>query len=235
MSIDVHHLSKRFQHQFAVEHLSFRIEQGQVVGLLGPNGAGKSTTMRMLTGYLSPSEGEVYICGYNMQKETLRAKRQIGYLPEHTPLYLDMYVQEYLQLMGSMHGLERKMCINRTHAVVEQCGIGEMQYKKLGALSKGYRQRVGLAQALIHNPPVLILDEPTTGLDPNQIHHMRAVIKELSREKAILLSTHIMQEVNAICDRVMILYQGKLRLSAPLHELTQQGSLEDIFAQLTRL
>lgn len=235
MSIDVHHLSKRFHHQLAVDQLDFNIKQGQVVGLLGPNGAGKSTTMRMLTGYLSPSEGEVHICGYDMQKETLQAKKQIGYLPEHNPLYLDMYVHEYLRLMGSIHGLNRKMCITRTHKVVEQCGIGDMQHKKLGALSKGYRQRVGLAQALMHNPPVLILDEPTTGLDPNQIHHMRAVIKELSHEKAILLSTHILQEVTASCDQVMILYQGKLRLSASLDELTQQGSLEDVFTQLTRL
>jgi ABC-2 type transport system ATP-binding protein len=235
MSIDVLHLSKQFHGHTVVDQLNFRIEQGQVVGLLGPNGAGKSTTMRMLTGYLSPSEGEVYICGYNVQKKTIQAKKQIGYLPEHNPLYLDMYVHEYLHLMGSMHGLRKQVCITRAHEVVEQCGIGDMQYKKLGALSKGYRQRVGLAQALMHNPPVLILDEPTTGLDPNQIHHMRAVIKELSREKSILLSTHIMQEVTAICDQVMILYQGKLCLSAPLAELTQQGSLEDTFARLTQL
>ncbi len=234
MSIDVHHLSKRFHHQLVVDQLNFKIEQGQVVGLLGPNGAGKSTTMRLLTGYLAPSEGEVYICGYDLQKETTQAKRQIGYLPEHNPLYLDMYVHEYLHLMGSVHGLARKKSISRAHDVVEQCGIGDMQHKKLGALSKGYRQRVGLAQALMHNPPVLILDEPTTGLDPNQIHHMRAVIKELSHEKVILLSTHMMQEVTAICDQVMILYQGKLRLSAPLDELTQQGSLEDVFTQLTQ-
>jgi ABC-2 type transport system ATP-binding protein len=234
MSIEVHHLSKRFHHQLVVDQLNFRIGQGQIVGLLGPNGAGKSTTMRMLTGYLAPSEGAVYIGGYDLQKDTSHAKRQIGYLPEHNPLYLDMYVHEYLHLMGTVHGLARQKSIARAHEVVEQCGIGDMQHKKLGALSKGYRQRVGLAQALLHNPSVLILDEPTTGLDPNQIHHMRAVIKELSREKAILLSTHMMQEVTAICDQVMILYQGKLRLFAPLDELTQQGSLEDVFTQLTQ-
>ncbi len=234
MSIDVHHLSKRFHHQLAVDQLSFRITQGEVVGLLGPNGAGKSTTIRMLTGYLTPSEGTVYICGYDIQKETLQAKRQIGYLPEHNPLYVDMYVHEYLHLMGSIHGLNRKAYISRAHEVVALCEIGDMQYKKLGALSKGYRQRVGLAQALMHDPPVLILDEPTTGLDPNQIHHMRKVIKELSREKAILLSTHIMQEVTAICDRVVILSQGQLRLSAQLDGLRQEGSLEDVFAQLTQ-
>lgn len=235
MSIDAHHLSKRFSQQLVVDQLSFRIEKGQVVGLLGPNGAGKSTTMRMLTGYLPPSEGKVYIGGYDLQKETLQAKRQIGYLPEHNPLYLDMYVHEYLHLMGSIHGLSKQAYIARAQEVVQQCGIQDMRHKKLGELSKGYRQRVGLAQALMHNPSVLILDEPTTGLDPNQIHHMRAAIKELSREKAILLSTHIMQEVTAICDRVMILHQGRLLLSARLDELAQQGSLEDVFTKLTRV
>lgn len=234
MSIDVHDLSKKFQGQVAVDQLNFKIKPGQVVGLLGPNGAGKSTTMRMLTGYLAPSQGEIYICGYDLQKETLQAKKQIGYLPEHNPLYLEMYVHEYLHLMGNVRGLQKKICKTRAHELIEQCAIGDMQYKKLGALSKGFRQRVGLAQALLHNPPVLILDEPTTGLDPNQIQHMRGLIKELSREKAILLSTHILQEVTAVCDQVLILHQGKLRLSASLNELTQQGSLEGFFTRLTQ-
>jgi ABC-2 type transport system ATP-binding protein len=224
MSIDVYQLSKHFQHKIAVDQLTFKVEKGQIVGLLGPNGAGKSTTMRMLTGYIAPSEGEIYICGYNLNKDPFKAKKKIGYLPEQNPLYLDMYVHEYLRFMGSIHGLGKKECVKRAKEVVKQCGIEDMQNKKLGALSKGYRQRVGLAQALIHDPEVLILDEPTAGLDPNQLHHIRGVIKELGREKAILFSTHIMQEVEAICDKVIIIYQGKLRLSASLDELAQYSN-----------
>lgn len=224
MSIDVYRLSKKFYTNTVVDQLTFRVEKGQILGLLGPNGAGKSTTMRMLTGYIEPSEGEIYICGYNLKKEPLEAKKNIGYLPEHNPLYLDMYVHEYLRFMGSLHGLSKKKCVERAFEVVEQCGIRTMQNKRIGELSKGYRQRVGLAQALMHNPSVLILDEPTTGLDPNQLHQMREVIKELSRERSILLSTHIMQEVESICDRVIIMHQGKLCLAATLDELADQAN-----------
>ncbi|OJW71475.1 MAG: gliding motility-associated ABC transporter ATP-binding subunit GldA [Candidatus Amoebophilus sp. 36-38] len=224
MSIVVHKLSKHFQHKIVVDQLDFQVEKGQIVGLLGPNGAGKSTTMRMLTGYIPPSEGEIHICNHNLNKSPLKAKKNIGYLPEHNPLYTEMYVHEYLRFMGTIHGLGKSKSIKRAQEVVAQCGIGDMQNKKLGALSRGYRQRVGLAQALIHDPAVLILDEPTAGLDPNQLNYIRGVIKELGREKAILFSTHIMQEVEAICDRVLILHQGTLRLSATLDELAQYGS-----------
>lgn len=224
MSIDVYKLSKSFQDRTVVDQLTFRVEKGEIVGLLGPNGAGKSTTMRMLTGYLPPSEGQIYICGYDISKAPISAKKNIGYLPEHNPLYLDMYLHEYLRFMGNIHGLSKKKSIKRAYEVVAQCGITDIQNKKLGALSKGYRQRVGLAQALMHDPAVLILDEPTGGLDPNQLQYIRGVIKELSREKAILFSTHIMQEVEAICDRVLIIHQGKLCLSAKLDELTQHST-----------
>lgn len=234
MSIVVQDLSKKFHQQVVVKQLNFNISIGQVVGLLGPNGSGKSTTMRMLSGYALPSAGTIHICGYNMQKAPLKAKSQIGYLPEKNPLYPYMYVREYLYLMGSIHNLAKGICTKRIDEVIEQCDIKDMQHKQLGALSKGYQQRVGVAQALLHDPTVLILDEPTTGLDPHQIYHMRAIIKELSREKAILLSTHIMQEVNAICDHVMILYRGELRLSMPLNAFSNAESLETIFTQVTK-
>ncbi|ACE05666.1 hypothetical protein Aasi_0222 [Candidatus Amoebophilus asiaticus 5a2] len=224
MSIDISKLSKHFQNKTVVDHLTFRVKKGEILGLLGPNGAGKSTTMKMLTGYIQPSEGKIYICGYDLNKESLKAKKNIGYLPEHNPLYLDMYVHEYLQFMGSIHGLGKRACIQRARLVVEQCDIGDVQNKKLGVLSKGYRQRVGLAQALMHDPTVLVLDEPTTGLDPNQLHHIRQLIKELGREKAIIFSTHIMQEVEAVCDQVIIMHHGKLCLTATLSELDQQCS-----------
>lgn len=224
MSIDVYRISKHFQDKKVVDQLTFKVDKGQIVGLLGPNGAGKSTTMRMLTGYIQPSEGVVCVCGYDINKNPLKAKKKIGYLPEHNPLYLDMYVHEYLRFMGSLYGMGKKKCITRAYEVVAQCGIGDMQNKKLGTLSKGYRQRVGLAQTLMHDPDVLILDEPTVGLDPNQLSHIRELIKELSREKAVLLSTHIMQEVEAICDRVLVINQGKLCLAASLNELAQKGN-----------
>lgn len=230
MSIEVYKLSKHFQEQRVVDQLSFRVEKGQVLGLLGPNGAGKSTTIRMITGYLQPSEGEAYICGYDINKQPRQAKKHMGYLPEHNPLYLDMYVHEYLRLMGRIHGLSRKQGIARAQEVVTRCGITEMQNKKLGALSKGYRQRVGLAQALIYDPAVLILDEPTTGLDPNQLREIRSLIREVSQEKAVILSTHIMQEVEALCDRVVILNQGKVCIEATLAELAAQGNDQFIVA-----
>lgn len=234
MSIVARNLTKIFHQQVAVHQLSFEIPIGQVVGLLGPNGSGKSTTMRMLTGYISPSAGSIHICGHDMQREPLKAKRQIGYLPEKNPVYPDMYVREYLYLMGCMHQLSTRLCKERIDEVIAQCDLKDMQHKKISALSKGYQQRVGLARALLHHPQVLILDEPTTGLDPHQIHHMRAVIKELSREKAILLSTHIMQEVEAICDHVFILYRGELRLSRSLRTLQPEERLETVFVQATQ-
>lgn len=224
MSIEVYKLSKHFQEQTVVDQLSFSVEKGQVLGFLGPNGAGKSTTMRMITGYLKPSEGAIYVCDYDISKHPRQARKKVGYLPEHNPLYLDMYVHEYLRFMGSIHGLSSKQCIAKAKEVVAWCGITEMQNKKLGKLSKGYRQRIGLAQALIHDPAVLILDEPTTGLDPNQLREIRSLIREVSQEKAVILSTHIMQEVEALCDRVVIINQGKMRIEATLEELAAQSS-----------
>lgn len=224
MSIVVHKLSKHFQKQTVVDQLTFSVEKGQVLGFLGPNGAGKSTVMRMITGYLEPSEGEIYVCDYDITKHPRQARSKIGYLPEHNPLYLGMYVHEYLRFMGSIHGLSSKQCIAKAKEVVGRCGISDMQNKKLGTLSKGYRQRIGLAQTLMHNPAVLILDEPTTGLDPNQLHEIRSLIREVSQEKSVILSTHIMQEVEALCDRVMIINQGKICIEATLEELAAQSS-----------
>ncbi len=223
-SIVVDQLSKRFKQQIVVHQLSFPVVKGQTLGFLGPNGAGKSTTMRMLTGYLRPSGGSIHVCGHDLSKHPRQAQQCIGYLPEHNPLYLEMYVHEYLQLMGSIHGLRRKQCLARAKEVVERCGIIEMQNKKIKTLSKGYRQRVGLAQALIHDPAVLILDEPTTGLDPNQLREIRTLIKEVSRDKAVILSTHIMQEVEALCDQVLIINYGRMIAHDTLANLATPSS-----------
>lgn len=222
--VEVHQLSKHFNNQTAVHALSFQAEKGKVLGFLGPNGAGKSTTMKMLTGCLQPSHGTVRIRGYNLVTHPQQAKKHIGYLPEHNPLYLDMYVYEYLQFMGCIRGLSRKQSLASARSLIDRCGITEMQNKKLRTLSKGYRQRVGLAQALIHDPEVLILDEPTTGLDPNQLREIRALIKEVSQNKAVILSTHIMQEVEALCDQVLIISQGKIRAHSTLAQLTAASS-----------
>lgn len=224
LPVEVHQLTKYFNKQPAVHALSFHAEKGKVLGFLGPNGAGKSTTMKMITGFLQPSHGKVWISGYDLGTHPRQAKQRIGYLPEHNPMYLDMYVREYLQFMGQVRGLSRKQVLASAEALIARCGITEMQNKKLRALSKGYRQRVGLAQALIHDPEVLILDEPTTGLDPNQLREIRTLIKEVSRDKAVILSTHIMQEVEALCDEVLILNQGKLKVHDTLTRLTAAGS-----------
>jgi len=206
----VDQLSKNFCQQKVVHALSFQVRPGQILGFLGPNGAGKSTTMKMLTGYLKPSAGHIEVCGYDVMQQPRQVQSCIGYLPENNPLYLEMYVHEYLQFMGHIRGLKRSQCLDRTRALVAQCGIAAMENKKLKALSKGYRQRVGLAQALLHDPAVLILDEPMTGLDPNQLHEMRALIKALSHNKVVILSTHIMQEVEALCDQVLLMHHGQM-------------------------
>lgn len=205
----IENLGKRYGQQWAVSELSFLAQPGQILGFLGPNGAGKSTTMKMATGYISPTEGNIWIGQESVAEKPLLAKRKIGYLPEHNPLYLDMYVHEYLLFISQLHGLKSAGRKARVAEVVELCGIGPEQNKKLSMLSKGYRQRVGLAQTLIHQPEVLILDEPTTGLDPNQIVEIRRVIKSVAQDKVVVLSTHIMQEVQALCDQVVILRQGK--------------------------
>jgi len=210
LSVEVKNLTKVFGIQHAVDNISFTVEQGQILGFLGPNGAGKSTTMKIATCYLPPSAGTILVNGHDVVQEPLAARRAVGYLPEHNPLYLDMYVHEYLQFTASVFGLKGKAARVRVQEMVDLCGLTLEQGKKIGALSKGYRQRVGLAQALVHDPPVLILDEPTTGLDPNQIVEIRALIKRVGQNKTVIFSTHIMQEVTAICDRVVIINRGKL-------------------------
>ncbi len=219
MSIVVSALTKIYGRQKAVDHISFQAQPGQIVGFLGPNGAGKSTTMKILTGYLTPTRGHAKVCGYDVVGQSMQVRRSIGYLPEHNPLYLDMYVEEYLLFIGSLHGLKGAGLRSRVAEMIERVGLTREQSKKIGSLSKGYRQRVGLAQSLIHDPPVLILDEPTTGLDPNQIVEIRQVIKDAGRNKTVIFSTHIMQEVEALCDRVIIINTGKIVADSTLAEL----------------
>lgn len=210
MSVEVKNLTKIFGSQRAVDDISFTVGQGQILGFLGPNGAGKSTTMKIATCYLPPTTGTVLVNGYDAVQDSIAVRRSVGYLPEHNPLYLDMYVHEYLQFVASVYGLKGRQAKERVQEMVELCGLTLEQGKKIGALSKGYRQRVGLAQALVHDPQVLILDEPTTGLDPNQIVEIRSLIKRIGQDKTVIFSTHIMQEVTAICDRVVIINRGKL-------------------------
>lgn len=236
MSIVVEHLSKSFAGQKAVDDVSFEGKEGRILGFLGPNGAGKSTTMRMLTGFLTPNEGSVKIAGFDMRSAPIDAKRNIGYLPESTPLYTEMYVKEFLSFVGQTYQV--KHLSHRITDVIKMVGLIPEQHKKIGSLSKGYRQRVGLAQAILHNPKVLILDEPTTGLDPNQLAEIRKLIKDLSIDKTVILSTHIMQEVEAICDDVIIITKGKIVANAPLSDLKKQFAplgLEEIFKKLTLL
>ncbi len=223
MSVEVKNLTKFFGAQRAVDDISFQVGQGQILGFLGPNGAGKSTTMKIATCYLPPSAGTILVNGYDVAAQPLAVRRSVGYLPEHNPLYLDMYVHEYLQFTASVYGLKGKAARLRVQEMVELCGLTLEQGKKIGALSKGYRQRVGLAQALVHDPPVLILDEPTTGLDPNQIVEIRALIRQVGQNKTVIFSTHIMQEVAAICDRVVIINEGKLVADSDVASL-QAGS-----------
>lgn len=234
MSISVKNLSKYYDKQKAVDSVSFDAKPGRILGFLGPNGAGKSTTMRMLTGYLEPTSGFAEISKYNILTQATEAKRNIGYLPENTPLYTDMYVKEFLNFVGQTYKL--KNLSHRVEEVIKMVGLTPEQHKKIGMLSKGYRQRVGLAQAIIHNPEVLILDEPTSGLDPNQLVDIRALIKELGKNKTVVISTHIMQEVEAICDDIIIINKGKIVANDSLEGIKKtynQNSLEDIFRKLT--
>ncbi len=194
--------------QKALDNISFEVPKGEILGFLGPNGAGKSTMMKIITTFIPPSEGEVKVCGFDIISDSMEVRRKVGYLPEHNPLYLDMYVREYLGFIAGLHHMKQKD--KRIKEMVDLTGLGQEQHKKIGALSKGYRQRVGLAQALIHNPEVLILDEPTSGLDPNQLVDIRNLIKNIGKEKTVMFSTHIMQEVEAVCDRVIIINKGKI-------------------------
>jgi ABC-2 type transport system ATP-binding protein len=208
MSISVKNVTKIYGTQHALNDVSFEVNTGEVVGFLGPNGAGKSTMMKILTCFIPKTSGSVSICGYDVEEDSIKVKENVGYLPEHNPLYLDMYVKEYLEFIAGLHHL--KNVKQRIAEMIEMTGLQVEQKKKIGALSKGYRQRVGLAQALIHDPKVLILDEPTTGLDPNQLAEIRNLIIEVGKQKTVLLSTHIMQEVEAICNRVIIINKGEI-------------------------
>lgn len=208
MSIKVNNVSKNYGKQKALNGLSFEVAKGEILGFLGPNGAGKSTMMKILTTFIPPTEGTAEVCGFDVREQSMEVRKNVGYLPEHNPLYLDMYVKEYLSFIAGLHQLQQKD--KRVSEMIGLTGLGLEQHKKIGALSKGYRQRVGLAQALIHDPKVLILDEPTSGLDPNQLADIRALIKKIGKEKTLMFSTHIMQEVEAVCDRVIIINQGKI-------------------------
>lgn len=204
--------------QKALDKVNLSVAKGEIVALLGPNGAGKSTMMKIITCYLPQNEGEVKVCGFNVMTESLKVRQVVGYLPENNPLYPDMYVREYLDFVAGIHKLGSKAKI-RVKEMIQQTGLEPEHHKKIGALSKGYRQRVGIAQALIHDPEVLILDEPTSGLDPNQLVEIRNLIRKVGEQKTVLLSTHIMQEVEAVCDRVVIINKGKIVADAPTHEL----------------
>ncbi|WP_020595057.1 gliding motility-associated ABC transporter ATP-binding subunit GldA [Spirosoma panaciterrae] len=228
MSIQVQNLTKEYNQQRAVNQISFTVQPGEIVGFLGPNGAGKSTTMKIATGYISPTEGTVEVNGFDVRTQPMEVRRSVGYLPEHNPLYLDLYVKEYLRFAGALHGLRGGELSRRIGGMIELVGLGREQHKRIGQLSKGYRQRVGLAQALLHNPPVLILDEPTTGLDPNQLAEIRQVIRDVGRDKTVLFSTHIMQEVEAICDRVIIINRGKLVVDSPLSQLRSASGSDSV-------
>lgn len=210
MSLQVSHLTKYYGQQKAVNDISFEINKGEIVGFLGPNGAGKSTTMKIATGYLPPSSGTVIVDGLDVLHHSLKVRKVTGYLPEHNPLYLDMYVHEYLHFVGKVYNIPSERLKSRSSEIIELCGLTREQNKKIEELSKGYRQRVGIAQALIHDPAVLILDEPTSGLDPNQILEIRKLIKDISANKTVIFSTHILQEVQALCDRVIVINLGEI-------------------------
>ena len=226
MSVSIQGLTKVYGAQTAVDHLTFEVKKGQVLGFLGPNGAGKSTTMKMICGYIPPSEGDAEVCGFSAKNDSLEVRRRIGYLPEHNPLYKDMYVREYLGFFARLHGLPNKK--SRIEELIELTGLQLEQSKPISALSKGYRQRVGLAQAMLHDPEVLILDEPTSGLDPNQLVEIRRLIQDLGKEKTVIFSTHILQEVQAICDRVIIINRGKLVADDPIDLLQQRIANEQL-------
>ncbi len=224
MSLKAEHITKIYGTQKALNDVSFNIPTGEIVGFLGPNGAGKSTMMKIITGFISQNEGTVFVNNLNIKNNIKEVKKQIGYLPEHNPLYLDMFVKEYLNFTAKLYSTKNYK--KRVSDIIYETGLTKEQNKKIGALSKGFRQRTGLAAALIHNPEVLILDEPTTGLDPNQIVEIRNLIKEAGKAKTVMLSTHIMQEVEAICDRVIIINKGQIIADKPVGELSKLTSIK---------
>ncbi len=233
MSIEVQQLLKQYGTQKAVNNISFTINKGEIVGFLGPNGAGKSTTMKIITGYTKATQGHVKVCGIDVTENPIETKKKIGYLPESNALYYDMYVKEYLKFIAGVHHIAQTK--DTVAAVIELTGLQVEQKKKIGQLSKGYKQRVGLAAALIHKPEVLILDEPTSGLDPNQIIEIRNVIKEQGKDKTVLFSSHILQEVEAICDRVIVINKGEIVANDTLTSLKSKGdNLEEVFRNLTQ-
>ncbi|MBQ7984181.1 MAG: ATP-binding cassette domain-containing protein [Bacteroidales bacterium] len=235
MTIEIKNLTKIYGQQKALDNVSLTASQGEIVGLLGPNGSGKSTMMKIITCFIPPTSGEVKICGFDIFEEPMEIKSLIGYLPEQNPLYTDLYVRESLEFTAGIHGLKGKEKKSRVEQMIETVGLTKEVNKKIGALSKGYKQRVGLAQAMIHNPKVLILDEPTTGLDPNQIIEIRQIINRIGKEKTVLLSTHIMQEVEAMCSRAVIINNGRLVADDSIENLSAGGSMEKKFREITSL
>jgi ABC-2 type transport system ATP-binding protein len=248
MNIRIENLSKRYGSQRAVDAISFEVKTGEILGFLGPNGAGKSTTMKMITGYLGIGGGEIYIGDKSVSQDGDELKKHIGYLPENNPLYPDLPVLDYLEFCAALQGVSRGLIPDRVRKMVNVCGLNAEKHKKIGELSKGFRQRVGLAQAMIHDPEILILDEPTTGLDPNQIVEIRKLIRELGKEKTVILSTHILPEVEATCDRILIINKGKIVADGTAENLRRQaegreilkvrieeGQTDDILRELNRL
>ena len=232
MSITIDHVTKVFEKQAALSDISLDIPSGQVLGLLGPNGAGKSTLMRLICGYLPPNSGGIKVCGFNVDLQPLETKARIGYLPESNPLPEEMYIREYLKFVAGIYNLKNVDSV--VEEVIKKVVLGPEVHKKIGQLSKGYRQRVGLAAAIIHKPDVLILDEPTSGLDPNQLVEIRSLIKSIGRERTVMLSTHIMQEVEAVCDRVVMIKKGKIVADENLEKfVNDKGGLEEAFKKLT--
>jgi len=228
MNIKIENLTKRYDKQIAVDKISFEVKTGEILGFLGPNGAGKTTTMKMITNYISIGEGDIKIGDKSIRTEADMLKKFIGYLPEHNPLYLDMPIIDYLQFCAKLQGLQGTEVEVRLREMIRVCGLNKEKHKKIGELSKGYRQRVGLAQAMIHDPEILILDEPTTGLDPNQIIEIRKLIREIGRTKTVILSTHILPEVEAICDRILIIKEGKIVADGTAETLRKQAQGQEI-------
>jgi ABC-2 type transport system ATP-binding protein len=234
MSVKVESLTKVYGTQRAVDNISFEVSPGEVLGFLGPNGAGKSTTMKVISCFIPQTSGKVTVCGHDVNENPIEVRQKIGYLPEANPLYEDMYIREFLNFVAGLHKLANKK--ERVEAMIEMTGLGLEQHKQIGTLSKGYRQRVGLAQAMIHDPEVLILDEPTSGLDPNQLEEIRELIRNMGKEKTVIFSSHILQEVTAISSRVVIINQGQLKADdtiANLKTTLNQSDLEGVFKQLT--
>ena len=234
--LEVDSMSKMFGGLKAVDNVGFSVAQGEVLGFLGPNGAGKSTTMKMITGFLEATEGDAKICGHSIRTETLRAQAHLGYVPENAPLYEEMYVREFLDFIAKMRDMEDGRRDARIGEIVGMCALREVEFQKIETLSKGYKRRVSLAQALIHDPKVLLLDEPTDGLDPNQKHDVRALIKRLSKDKCILISTHILEEVEEVCDRCIIIGDGRKLFEGTPDELkakSSTGRIQDVFRAIT--